>query len=166
MCPPSLVGVQNKCLITVTVKIFTDCISKGGTTIISFHLYVCLFLLYLLNQLIYSFDLLHVNGSLPWLTGDWNWRSQVKVRVRVKMQSVWPRSSIEDSFLVYYLLTSDFLRWHTGSFWRGRLRLWFVARWRWHFETFSFHLRHTFRLVFIQLKMETNNHNHPSSPLF
>jgi len=37
--------------------------------------------------------------ELPWLAGDWNWRSQV--RVRVYMRSVWPWSLIEGSFLVY-----------------------------------------------------------------
>jgi len=44
-------------------------------------------LLLLSNQLTFGLDRLHVCGSLPWLTGDWNWRSQVKVRTQLQFSS-------------------------------------------------------------------------------
>ena len=74
---------------------------------------VHLFPLYLSNRLTFDLDLLHMCGSLPWLTGieteGHRSRSRlglimvmvrVTVIVRVKTRSISLRSSIEDSFLV------------------------------------------------------------------
>jgi len=79
--------------------IITDRVSMGSNAVASVRLSVRPFPLYLSSRLTFGIDLSHVCGSLPWHKGDWNWRSQVKVKTR----SVWPRSSIEDSFLVLYM---------------------------------------------------------------
>jgi len=46
--------------------LITDRPSMGGNAVASIHL----FPLYLLNRLTFGLDLLHVCGSLPWLTGE------------------------------------------------------------------------------------------------
>jgi len=70
----------------------TDRVSTGGNAIAFVCPSVCLFPLYLSNRLTFDLDL-HVYGSLSWLTGDWNWRSQDKVSAVGKLST-----SIEGRF--------------------------------------------------------------------
>jgi len=50
-----------------------------------------MFPLYLSNRLTFGLDLLHVCGPLPWLTGNWNWKSH-RSRSRCYQSDLDPRS--------------------------------------------------------------------------
>ena len=66
------------------------------------RLSVCFQSLYLLNRLVFELGFVcvcvcHDHNYMPW---DWKLKSQLKVQFQCQMvtRSVWPRSSIEDSF--------------------------------------------------------------------
>jgi len=82
----------SRCLLTMTGywqhrhDLITDHVSTGANAIVSVH------------SSVRFHSVFWTNWPLTLVfAGDWNWRSQVKVKTRL----VWPRSSIEDSFLVH-----------------------------------------------------------------
>jgi len=77
----------------------------GDNAISSVDLFVRLLPFYLSNCVIFGFDLLRMCGSLTWLTGDWNWRSQVKVKTRLVSPETRKPSSLEDRGQTDHVLT-------------------------------------------------------------
>jgi len=79
--------------------LITDRVSTGGKAIASVRPSVRFHSIFQTEWTL-VLDLLHVCESLPWLAGNWNFKSQVRFGVRVKTRSVWPLFSIEDRFPV------------------------------------------------------------------